>query len=67
MVFRRQATNTVVAEFADMRVRAMTALAGSGAWPDAQILRPDWKSAELPCDRVTNLRPVQADQGGPQS
>ena len=63
LVFRRQATNAVVAEFADIARGAMTALAGSGAWPGAQILRPDWKSAELPCDRVTNLRPVQAEPG----
>ena len=58
LAFRRQATNAVVAEFADIARGAMTALVDSGAWPGAQILRPDWKSAELPCDRVTNLRPA---------
>jgi LysR family nitrogen assimilation transcriptional regulator len=63
LVFRRQATNAVVAEFADIARGAMTALAASGAWQGAQILKPDWKPAELPRDRVTNLRPVQAETG----
>src|SRR3984957_4481496 len=63
LVFRRQATNAVVGECADIARGAMTALAASGAWQGAQILKPDWKPAELPRDRVTNLRPVQAESG----
>jgi LysR family nitrogen assimilation transcriptional regulator len=63
LAFRRQATNAVVAEFAGIAREAMTALVDSGAWPGAQIIKPGWKSAELPRECVVGSRPAHAQAG----
>lgn len=41
IAFHRAAANTLVAAFAVMACDAMATLAENGAWPDAQIIRPD--------------------------
>jgi LysR family nitrogen assimilation transcriptional regulator len=66
LAFRRQATNAVVAEFADIAREAMTALVDSGAWPGAQIIKPGWKTAELPREGVAEacLAHSQAGSAG---
>jgi len=63
LAFRRQAANAVVAEFADIAREAMAALVDSGAWPGAQIIKPGWKSAELPRECVSDLRPAHSLEG----
>ena len=63
LAFRRPANNAVVAEFADIAREAMAALVDSGAWPGAQILKPGWKSAEPPRERVVELHPAPPEAG----
>jgi LysR family nitrogen assimilation transcriptional regulator len=60
LALRRQATNAVVAEFADIAREAMTALVDSGAWLGAQVIKPGCKSADLPRACVADLHPVQS-------
>jgi LysR family nitrogen assimilation transcriptional regulator len=63
LAFRRQATNAVVAEFADIARESMTSLVDSGAWRGAQVIKPGWKSAELPRECVVSPRPAHAQAG----
>jgi LysR family nitrogen assimilation transcriptional regulator len=63
LAFRRQATNAVVTEFADIAREAMTALVDSGAWPGAQIIKPGWKTGGLPRGCVADSRPASSPAG----
>jgi LysR family nitrogen assimilation transcriptional regulator len=63
LALRRQATNVVVGEFADVAREAMTALADAGAWPGAQIIKRGCKSAEPPRGCVADVRPAPSLTG----
>jgi LysR family nitrogen assimilation transcriptional regulator len=63
LALRRQATNVVVAEFADVAREAMTALAEGGAWPGAQIIKRGCRTTEPPRGFVADVSPAQSPTG----
>jgi LysR family nitrogen assimilation transcriptional regulator len=57
LAHRRPTSSPVVAEFADIARSVMTALADSGAWPGAQIIRSSLRPAMLRC--MADAAPAQ--------